>query len=1092
MVEIDHFCSKIFINLSCKKHFLFVISLLLISYRINAQSISELRKGFRTIPDSVKLSTYWYWINGNISKEGIEKDLISMSRLGIGTAYIGNIGLSDLPGYDSPKISIFSPSWWSVLKSAFKTADSLGMKIGLFNSPGWSQSGGPWIDPKQSMRYLLIQDTILSGPSNFTYTFPHPCIHFQHVCTLAFPFIEDNIDSKRFLPITIQSSYKIDDISKMFDGDTSTHCTFQIPDTIKDWSIQLHYSNPVKVRSLILYPSSISFYSDVRFYVFQNNTYKLLVSFHYDRTKFWKNLGFIPSGPLVVSFSESYGKDFKIVFSSFMHKGGMADILLSPSYVLPYYIEKQLGKMYPYPHPMWEAYKWPISPEPDDSIFVSKKYVDLSDSIHGDILRWNIPPGKWLVTNIGMLPTGVENSPATPEATGLEVDKMNAEDVRWHFHSFIKRVYDSLTPFERRAFGFVVADSYETGSEDWTDDFNHIFQQRYGYNPLPYLPALRGYVVGSADQSDRFLWDLRRLIADRISYQYVGTLRKMSHTLGLRLWLENYGHWGFPGEFLQYGGQSDDISGEFWAEGDLGDIELKDASSAAHIYGKNRVFAESFTAAYRPFQRYPDELKRRVDWAFTQGINDILLHVYIAQPSDSPLPGPNAPFGTEFNRNNIWFNHSKSFFDYLRRCMLMLQQGKPHIDVAYFIGEDAPVMTGIENPKLPVGYDYDWINAEVIKKNASVKDGKIVLSNGMSYRLLVLPPLSTMRPDLLKKIEELVRNGATIVGPPPTRSPSLENYPEADKLVANLSKKIWQNIDGKKVVSVHYGKGMVFYGMPLQKILDTLGVLPDFVLLNKNDIIYTHRKTTFADIYFLSNQSDDTAYFKAKFRTSYKYPQWWNPLSGETRLLTNFKFKGNSNTVPIRLYPHQSIFLVFTNSGKNRVDDNTNTNFHELNLYKTIKSTWAVNFNKKYKGPSDTIIIDTLKSWSEFFDPKIKYYSGIATYSNHFMMDSIPIYNRIWLDLGKVYVIAHVKINNHYAGDLWTYPYHLDITRLLKKGENKIQISVVNTWVNRLIGDSRLPDSLRFTHTFYNPYHPDSPLEKSGLIGQVNLMIEQK
>ena len=257
---------------------------------------------------------------------------------------------------------------------------------------------------------------------------------------------------------------------------------------------------------------------------------------------------------------------------------------------------------------------------------------------------------------------------------------------------------------------------------------------------------------------------------------YVGGLRDACHQHGLKLWLENYGHWGYPAEFLQYGGQTDEVSGEFWATGDLGSIELRCASSAAHIYGKPIVHAEAFTSGVL-FESTPWSLKRRGDWALTEGINHWVLHVYIHQPWDDRRPGVNAWFSTEFNRHNTWFEQSRAWIDYYRRCDFLLQQGSHVADVAYFIGEDTPKMTGIRKPALPAGYNFDYINAEVIEQRLRVKDGRFVLPDGMSYRLLVLPELDSMRPELLAKIRDLVKAGGTVLGPPPSRSPSMKDYP---------------------------------------------------------------------------------------------------------------------------------------------------------------------------------------------------------------------------------------------------------------------------------------------------------------------------
>ena len=438
--------------------------------------------------------------------------------------------------------------------------------------------------------------------------------------------------------------------------------------------------------------------------------------------------------------------------------------------------------MFQTPLPYWNSYMWPVQPELEDkSLAIDPLNVlDLTDKISADgILSWDVPEGDWVIIDAGMTTTGVVNEPATPEGTGLEADKMSKKHIAYHFDSFLGEILRKIPPEDRKSWKVVVEDSYERGGQNWTDGFIEDFTATYGYDPVPYIPVLRGYVVGTRAISDRFLWDLRRLVADKIARDYVGGLREISHKNGLTTWLENYGHWGFPAEFLQYGGQSDEVGGEFWSEGDLGNIENRAASSCAHIYGKRKVSAESFTCGGAPFSRYPGMMKQRGDRFFCEGINNTLLHVFIHQPGDIP-PGVNAWFGNEFNRLNTWFSQMDTFISYLKRANFMLQQGTYQADVAYYIGEDVPKMTGICDPPLPSGYSFDYINSEVIMNRMSVKDGKLTLPDGMSYRILVLPRLNSMRPELLRKITELVKHGGIILGPAPNRSPSLQNYPDCD------------------------------------------------------------------------------------------------------------------------------------------------------------------------------------------------------------------------------------------------------------------------------------------------------------------------
>ncbi len=695
-----------------------------------------------------------------------------------------------------------------------------------------------------------------------------------------------------------------------------------------------------------------------------------------------------------------------------------------------------------------------------------------------------------------MVPTGVTNAPAVPEGTGLEVDKMSKQDIKNHFNAFIGKILQRIPANERKSFKYVVADSYETGSENWTDNFDKIFRKTYGYNPLPWLPVFTGRIVGTADQSNRFLWDVRRLVADLIAFNYVGGLREVSNEHGLKLWLENYGHWGFPSEFLKYGGQTDEVSGEFWVEGDLGKIELKDASSAAHIYGKNKVWAESFTAGGREFWRYPGYLKKRCDWAFTEGINSTILHVYIAQPDEDKKPGINAWFGTEFNRHNTWFFQSKAFIDYIRRCNFMLQQGKPVADVLYFIGEDAPVMRGVRDPELPKGYSFDYINAEVIEKSLSVKNGRLVLPNGISYRMMVLPKLETMTPELLRRIRDLVKEGAVILGPPPKRSPSLQNYPVADNEVKKIASKLWGNIDaaspdslrGEKVKFRKYGKGMVMMGMDMQTALNMLNVIPDFRLTGDQPVLFTHRTTSSADIYFITNQSDQTIDITPEFRVTGKQPEFWDAVTGEIRTLPAFIQQKASIAVPLKLEPSQSGFVVFHKPIEKAIGSNIISNFPTPTVLLNLTGPWEVTFDSAMRGPKNPVIFNKLEDWTKRPEKNIRFYSGTAVYHTEFRLDTIPRVEHIILNLGELSAIAHIKVNGKDAGGVWTKPFQVDVTKELKTGENQIEIEVVNTWVNKLIGDLNLPKSERKTWTNVNPYKPDSPLEPSGLIGPVKLL----
>ncbi|WP_321571951.1 glycosyl hydrolase, partial [Parabacteroides goldsteinii] len=848
----------------------------------NHPSFASIEQGFRSIPDSVQTGVYWYWISDNISKEGVERDLEAMKVAGINRAFIGNIGIDGIPYGDH---KLLSSEWWEVLHAALKKATELNIEIGIFNSPGWSQSGGPWVKSSQAMRYLASSDTIVAGPGRMQLTLPSVGKDEQDVCVIAYPALDKPVAEK---------SWAINKKS----GQSS--------------SSVLVFDKEATVRTLI-YRVNTPFKTTAKLWVKKGGKEELLRQFVIDRSNPALNVGFVPYAPVVISLPETSASQFRLEMSEEGEAAGNVTLTSSP--MMERYPEKSLAKMFQTPLPMWDDYLWEKQPAVSDaSLMVSPDAIkNVTEFSKNGVLDWEVPEGKWVIRRMAMLPTGVTNLPAAPEATGPEIDKMSKKHVAFHFDAFIGDILKRIPEADRKTFKVVVQDSYETGGQNWTDDMISVFKERYGYDPVPYLPVLEGTVVGNPDISDRFLWDLRRLIADRVSYDYVGGLRDVCHQHGLTTWLENYGHWGFPGEFLQYGGQSDEIAGEFWSEGSLGDIENRAASSCGHIYGKRRVWAESFTSGGPAFGRYPYQMKQRGDRFFTEGINSSLLHVYIHQPFEDREPGLDAWFGNEFNRKNTWFSQMDVFTGYLKRCNFMLQRGDYVADVAYFIGEDAPKMTGICTPELPAGYSFDYINGEVLLQRASVEDGRIVLPSGMKYRLLVLPQLETMRPEILQKIKELLQAGACVIGPAPKYSPSLSDYPAADRKVQALASELW----GDQTESVRtIGKGRLF--MPatsLQPVLEALNVKPDMRVNSGTPVLFIHRATDEGDIYFISNQSETPVDINPSFRVAGKLPELWNPLTAEIRLLPEFTCADGVTTVPVRLEGFESSFIIFRKKG---------------------------------------------------------------------------------------------------------------------------------------------------------------------------------
>ena len=695
-----------------------------------------------------------------------------------------------------------------------------------------------------------------------------------------------------------------------------------------------------------------------------------------------------------------------------------------------------------------------------------------------------------MILRTGLTPTGMSNSPASAQGKGFEVDKMNRALARHHFDSFIGEVLRRMPASERKAFTRVVADNYEMGSQNWTDGFAAQFKRRYGYDPKRWLPVLTGRIVGSADQSERFLWDLWRLVADRVATDYVGGLRDACKPHGLGLWLENYGYWGFPGEFLKYGSESDRIGGEYWVTGDLGSIECRAASSCANTYGKKFVSAEAFTGG-PPFQNAPGALKARGDWSFCEGVNHFVLHVYIQQPWEDKVPGVNAWFGTEFNRHNTWFEQSRAWVDYLRRSCWLLQQGARVADVAYFIGEDAPKMTGVRKPALPPGRDFDYINAEVIEKKLSVKKGLLTLPHGTTYRVLVLPELDTMRPAVLRRIRDLVRAGATVLGPPPSRSPSMENHPKCDAQVRALADGLWGNENTRQPGERKFGKGCVVWGKSLEQVFAASGLPPDLEFRNPAadaKFLFTHRMAPDVDIYFISNQQDAAHKADCVFRVAGRQPELWDAVSGERRDLSDWSAAEGRTIVPLEFAPRQSWFVVFRKPAIEPA--HRAANFPGFKTVAEIGGAWEVRFTPGW-GASEQMTFDQLTDWTQRHEDGIRHYSGKAVYRKTIELpagaSNPQPATRVWLDLGEVRDVATVRVNSVELGTLWLGPWRVDITDAVRPGANTLEVEVVNPWNNRLVGDAALPADQRRT-TLHGPaVKKDSPLLPAGLLGPVTL-----
>ena len=1052
-------------------------------------SASPALAAFNDPPRSAAPSTFWYWVSDDISTKGLTRDLEVMRRIGIAEAYIGNV---DTNPDNRGAVETLSPEWWDALRHAMEEAARLGVNIGMFNSPGWSQSGGPWVKPEASMRSLAVQEYPVTASSGVPTALiaPHP--DFQPVRLLAFPQVPGTanlaqgariMQGERALPGLVDGRPETTEIIELPSGGARPFAV-----------VDLQLGSPRTVRTLQIFPGPDAFYADMDLQVPDGvGGWRSIETFAVDRRVTRVQLGPMNAGPITIRIPATSADRFRLE----VRRGGdanpvrLAEIALREAPLIERYVEKQLGKMWQTPEPDYDAYLWPVEGPQDDLQFAvpAAAVLDLTDRLRSDgSIDWQPPHGNWRLAWFGMVPTGAQNGPSTPAATGLEIDKMSAVHLRSHFDSYVGRARAALSPEAKANFTLVIADSYEQGAQNWTDDMAQRFVARFGYDPVPYLPTLSGAIIGSTDESDRFLWDLRKLVSEVISTEYVGGLRKLSNDEGMQLWLENYGHWGFPGEFLHYGGQSDQVGAEFWVNPEYrGDIEIPAAVSAARVYNKPRVSAEAYTndETAGHWSLAPWSLKRLGDKATALGINHFVLHVNIHQPRDD-APGVNSWFGSEFNRNNIWYPEAKAWIDYLRRTHGVLQSGVPQAEVLYFIGEDTPKMAGLANPEPPAGVAFDYVNAEALTKLVRIRDGRWVLPNGTSYAILVLPPSETMTPAMLDVLAGHVASGGQLFGAPPARSPSLAEAATADARVGARAAEIWGDCGNAGTTWVAFGKGRVHCAGTLAAIFAAQGVKPQLAGIDHDKLRWIEVSTASEDVFFLANQTDQTVLIEPVLKSDYAALQLWDPVSGTRSRLAAVQDDAVLRAGPIRLEAFQSVLLVASSDMISQLPDYDPAPPAEL--VADLSKGWDVAFDPAIGGPA-SIRFDRLQDWTAHAEPGVKYFSGRATYRKTVSLDRLPADGKLWLDLGAAREMALVKVNGREIGTVWTAPWRIDVSGALQTGDNLIEVTVINTWANRIIGDLRAEDGAeRFTSPANPHVTAQSPLNPAGLLGPVRLV----
>ncbi|MEN6424696.1 MAG: glycosyl hydrolase [Phycisphaerales bacterium] len=1112
----------------------------------------DLQADFRDPPPSARPWVYWFFMDGNLSREGMTADLEAMKQAGIGGVILMEVDV----GVPKGPVRFMSEPWRELFKHAVTEAERLGLQMDLNAGPGWTGSGGPWVKPEQSMQHIVASETRVVGSRRFDGVLPQP--------QPRPPF---------FGPVPSQME-----------------------------------------------PLRSGFYRDVAVLAFPTPA----------------------DGP------------------------GIADLDDKALYVrAPYSSQPGVKPFLPAPadYPPWPG----IAPG---------SIVDLTDRMDSNgRLTWDVPEGDWTILRFGRTTTGANTRPAPEPGLGFECDKFDPAALDAHFDAFVGTLLQEVGPRPAdRTTGWTMLhiDSWEMGSQNWSGRFPEEFRRRRGYDPLPYLPVVTGRVVESLEISERFLWDLRQTAQELVIENHAQHLKVLGRRHGFSLSIEPYDM--NPCSDLSLGGVADVPMCEFWAEGHGFDTAFSciEATSIAHTLGRQVVAAEAFTSGDKEAWRlHPGAMKRQADWAFCMGINRFVFHRYAHQPWLDRRPGMTmGPYGVHYERTQTWWPMVGAWHQYLARCQAMLQRGRTVADICYLAPEGAPHVFRPPASALqgsgPVpdrkGYNFDGCAPETLLAGAKVRNRQVVLPSGAAYRVLVLPGMETMTPRLVEKIRDLVRAGATVIGPRPLKSPSLSEYPKCDAQVQHLAKELWGPAASAtdETRERRVGKGRVIIVKPTAPsesqslslpastrwiwhpegspaavtpvgtrlfrrtftveagvqiesarlmmtadnafevrvndkqagqgdnfkqlyIFDVAGLIksgdnllgvraenagdapnpagligaliigfsdgrevtiptdsqwlsaesdqatwraamelgesgmspwgridqiagqqefPDLYcdydlvagVLRKMDVPpdfesdanlrYPHRRDGNADIYFVANPADQPVDAQCSFRVTGKRPELWDPMTGSVRPSGRFVEKDKRTRMQLSLEPCGSAFVVF---GKKPLGRRIAARepWSTLSREFEIAGPWEVRFEPN-RGAPEMVVMAALADWSKHPDAGVKYFSGQATYRTTFTLDPTGDREPGWLlDLGRVEVMAQVKLNGTDLGVLWKAPYQVEITEAIQPGENTLEVTVANLWPNRMIGDQFLPPEQRTTWATWNPYTKDSPLLESGLLGPV-------
>ena len=1093
-----------------------------------ATAADPLLAGFRDPPPAARPQVWWHWMNGNVSLEGAKLDLAWMQRIGIGGVHTFTGGGLGEPHVVEPPVDFLGEQWRAVFQSTTHVARSAGMEVTIAGSPGWSETGGIWVAPEDAMKKYVWSETRVSGgkvldlslaqPPGATGPFlgvkrsfntPPAELRgdvYRDSLVMAFPTPAAELGD--IAPRFSTAAGPID-LAMLRAGDLAAAVSLPIAAGDAGTHIDAMFARPVTIAALVL---GLSRVADVEILAGDEPTaLKSLLKARADPSE-------TPAPQQTYSFSATRAKMFRIVLTRPASKPlfpGLPARLSKPAALPGEFTLTRLEFCGGARVSRFESKAGfqasidveapPTATAERGAMIPAGSVIDLTDKLDSNgRLRWSAPPGAWTIVRLGWSLTGQTNGPAQPRDTGLEVDKLDPIRVRAYLEHYLDIYRDAMQgPLGGDSVQNLLTDSWEAGVQNWTPSLLNQFKTRRGYDPLQFLPVLIGRVVGDASASERFLWDFHRTLEEALADNHYAVIAQVLHEHGMNYYTEAQGDTPRAiGDGLAIKSRADIPTAEYWyrafattpGQPSL-QADLREAASAAHLYGKPLAAAESLTVAAGrdPWSFSPAMLKPVVDEIFASGINRILLHESHHQPLLRDGPGLTLGFfGQFFNRNETWAEHARGWIDYLSRTSYLLQQGSYVADVAYFYGEQrnlTEIYLERFDPAVPSGYAYDFLNGEALL-TLTATQGSVATPSAMRYRVLYVPP--TVRHytlAVLRKLRDLVAEGAVLVAERPVGTLGAQ---ASDSEFAAIADTLW----GAKEPAAPrpepriYGRGRVYARPDLAAVLNAEGISPDVAVAETCaadcGLMSLHRHAANADIYYLSNRQNAARNLAVVFRVKGLVPELWRPESGEVEPL-GYQPSAEGVRVQLPFESNEAFFVVFRAPAARSQQFRARAAPAEL---VKISGPWQVQFQSG-RGAPERSTFTQLRDLSSCEDPGIRFFSGTASYRTRFALPgrNAGARQRLVLDLGSVHELASVFLDGRPLGSVWHAPFAISLPAGLKPGPHALEIQVDNLWVNRLIGDKQ-PGATAVAFAPQSPYSADSPLVPSGLAGPVRILSE--